>query len=281
MTVAFGGNDVLGLKNIDGDSYARVNPVAIADDALHGDEAEVAEAERFARNALRLPDALAVPREALSGNWVPVDPFLYADYAEVLSTGEAAVTEPGVADDVAGALTDAGELLTPDAERVFVDGLRAALDGESVTYQRAGRERGAEVVELRMTAGEAWDALGPLLTLFAGQAERFGVPPVVAEPGGEAVREQVSAELSLRNGVLSGVTLDLAQFAPPGAEDLPALPLSVALNSGSALAMTPPAGEVLTAEDLSMALLWLEQEAEERDAAPDRAGIPGPMQPGS
>jgi hypothetical protein len=288
MTVAFGGDDALGLKYIDGASYARVNAAAIAQDVLHGDEADVAEAERFVRNASRLPDALAVPREALAGNWVAVDPFLYDAYAEALTTGETAVTEPDAAEDVTGALTDAGALLTPDAQRAFVDGLREAVGGEDVTYRRGGGERGAEVVELRMPAGEAWRALGPLMTLFAGQAERFGVPPVVAEPTGEAAGRMVTTELRLRNGVLGGVTLDLAQFGPAESADsadsqssLPPLPLSVTLTGGSALSLTPAAGAVLTADDLTLSLLYLAQEAGEREAAPGRDGLPGPMQPGS
>jgi hypothetical protein len=285
MTVSFGGNDTLGLKNIDGATYARVNAAAITQDVLHAGDAEVAEAERFTRDASRLPDSLYVPREALSGDWVPVDPYLYDAYAEALTTGEEAVAEPGLAEDVAGALTDAGALLTPEAEWAFVDGVRAALGDGNASYRSAGGERGAEVVELTMPAGEAWAALGPMVTLFAGQAERFGVPPVVAEPSGEAAERPVTTELAIRNGVLSGVTLDLAQFGPAtggdGDGELPSLPLSVTLTGGSALSLTPAAGEVLRPEDLTLSLLYLEQEAEERESEPGREDLPGPMQPGS
>jgi hypothetical protein len=286
MVVSFGGNDAAGLKNIDGVVYTRVDVATIVQDVRHGDAAAVAAAERFTENAARLPGTLAVPAEALQGDWVRADPFRYEEFASVLSERGAGTGIPsGTAEDVAAALTDAGELLTTEAQWAFVEELQAVVGSGEATLRRTGEERGADRFEVRLPAGEAWRAMSPLLTLFTEQSERFGLPPVVAEPTDEAAGTTVSGELTIRNGVLTGVTFDLAQFGPDGAGgggDLPPLPLSVALTGGSALSLSAPAiGGDLTPEDLRLALMYLADQAERREEDPGSAEIPGPMQPGS
>ncbi|MEO3755938.1 hypothetical protein [Streptomyces sp. B6B3] len=282
MVMSFGGDDVTGLKNINGVRYARADVAALVEDALHGDEATVAEAERFVQEASRVPDSLAVPGAALAGDWVEVDPYRYDDYTAALVEGESRV-EPETAEAFAGALTDAGDLLTANSLWGFVEGLESALRGDA-TLEPAGEERGAELLRAELPAGDAWRALEPLLTLLTEQSARFGMPPLVAEPADDAAAEPVTAELTVRNGVLTGIAFDLAQFAPGGAEAAggAGLPLSLDLTGGSALSLTAPAsGGPLQPEDLTVALLYLADRAEDQTADPDRADIPGPMQPGS
>ncbi len=127
-----------------------------------------------------------------------------------------------------------------------------------------------------MPAGEAHHAVGPLLDLLAEQSERFGLPPLVAEPADP--QATVSAELAIRNGVLTHATFDVGQFAGPGAGSLP---LELFLAGGSALNLNPPEGAAgaLTAEELSVALLYLADLQERREEDEDRADVPGPMQP--
>ncbi len=283
MVLSFGGDDVTGLKNINGIRYARADVAALVEDALYGDEAAVAEAERFTQEASRLPDSLTVPGTALSGDWVEVDPYRYDAYTAALVEGEPRVA-PESAEAFAGALTDAGDLLTADSLWGFVEGLESAAGGDA-TLDPAGEERGADLLRAELPAGDAWRALEPMLTLLTEQSARFGMPPLVAEPTGDAAAEPVTAELTVRNGVLSGITFDLAQFAPGGAEagaGTAELPLSLDLTGGSALSLTAPAsGGPLVAEDLTVALLYLADRAEEQADDPDRADVPGPMQPGS
>jgi hypothetical protein len=77
--------------------------------------------------------------------------------------------------------------------------------------------------------------------------------------------------------VLTDVTFDAGQFAPaPGAG---ALPLHFTLTGGTALSLTPPDNGLLTPEDLTVALMYLRAQNEERAEDPDRANVPGPVQP--
>ncbi|MDT0309115.1 hypothetical protein RM780_19425 [Streptomyces sp. DSM 44917] len=277
MTLNFGGRDVAGVKQLAGDTYVRVGGQAVVEDVYGGGEAAVARAERFERDAARLPESLGSAAAALRGDWVRVDPFAYEGYAEALA--EEAGVPPATAAALAAALTDGGALLTPEALWAWTDGLESTLRS-GATLDRRGEERGAERVDVTLPAGEAQRAAGPLLALLDEQSERFGLPPLAGEPADPA--GPVTLELTIRNGVLTDVGFDLAQFAPGGAEgEAGSLPLNLRLNGGSALNLDPPEepAEALSPEDLTVALLYLAEQNERRAEDEDRADVPGPMQP--
>ncbi|UCM89636.1 hypothetical protein [Streptomyces marincola] len=273
MTVNFGGRDVAGVKQLAGRVYARVGAQAVIEDVYGGGEAAVARAERFERDAAALPDELSTATAALRGDWVEIEPFERDAYAASLT--EHAGVPADAAGDTAAALVDAADLLAP--ERLWdavhrVDG--ALRSGASV--RPAGEERGARLVGVRLPAGDAHEAVGPLLALLTEQSERFGLPPLVAEPADPDA--PVAAELAVRNGVLTHASFDLAQFAGPGAGSLP---LEIFLAGGSALNLAPPQNGAgpLTPDELNVALMFLADRQEERARDEDRADVPGPMQP--
>ncbi|WP_461038212.1 hypothetical protein [Streptomyces mayteni] len=274
MTVNFGGRDVAGLKNIGERTYVRIGGEAIVDDVYGGGEAAVARAQRFESDAAELPDSLTAARNALSGNWVEIDPDRYPDYATAL--GDGGEVSEDTSGRLAGALTDGGELLAPEAQWEFVETLRSTLRAEA-SLSPAGEQRGAELVDVEMAADDARRALAPLLGLLTAQTERFGLPPLISEPG-DGQEAPLEIRLEIRNGVLTAATVDLGQLAGPGAGSLP---LRLALTGGSALSLNPPdpADGQLTPEDLTVALLYLAQLDEARAEDDDRADVPGPMQP--
>ncbi|MGK5532538.1 hypothetical protein [Streptomyces sp. URMC 129] len=273
MTVNFGGRDIAGVKLLDGRAYARVGGQAIVEDVYGGDEAAVARAGRFAEDAAHLPDALAGPALALRGDWVEVEPFAYDAYAETLV--EHGGVDPEIARAVAGVLTDGGAMLDPAAQWDFAGGLEDTLRS-GAALRGTGEAHGADTVDVHLPARDAYRALEPVLTLLTEQCERFGVPPVVTEPSGTA--DDVTAELAIRNGVLTNVTFDLGQFGPEGAGSLP---LNLFLAGGAALNLDPPETSTgpLTPEDLTVALLYLAERNEDRAETGSRADVPGPMQP--
>jgi hypothetical protein len=174
---------------------------------------------------------------------------------------------------IAAALTETAPLLEPAAQWDLVDGLGAALrSGASLRHR--GETDGAERIEVRLPAGVAQQALAPLLDLMDRQSDRFGLPSVVHEPADPGA--PVSAEVAVRNGVLSAITFDLGQFAGP---DFAELPLLLKLNSGSAISLTAPDAPVLHPDDLTVALLYLKLREEQRREEPHRGHVPGPMQP--
>ncbi|MDT0443345.1 hypothetical protein [Streptomyces johnsoniae] len=273
MTVNFGGRDITGVKQLEGRTYVRVGAEAVIEDVYGSGEAAVARAERFERDAADLPDELSGAASALRGDWVEIEPFEHDAYADALT--EHADVPADVAHNTADALVDAGQLLRPESLWDAVGRFESTLrSGASV--RPAGEERGAELVGVRLPAGDAHHAVEPLLGLLAEQGERFGLPPLVAEPADPDAT--VSAELAIRNGVLTHATFDLGQFAGPGGGSLP---LDLFLAGGSALNLNPPEGAAgpLTAEELSVALLFLADLQERREQDEDRADVPGPMQP--
>ncbi|WP_326598479.1 hypothetical protein [Streptomyces sp. NBC_01803] len=273
MTVNFGGRDIAGVKMLNGHAYARVGGQAIVEDVYGGDEAAVARAERFDRDAARLPAALATAELALRGEWVEVEPFAYEAYAEALN--EHGDVDPATAEALAGVLTDGGAMLDPGAQWDLAGGLESTLRSGG-SLRRTGEAHGADTVEVHLPAGEAYRALGPVLTLLTEQCERFGLPPVVSAPADPSA--EVTAELAIRNGVLTNATFDLGQFGPEGAGSLP---LNLFLAGGSALNLDPPETTTgpLTPADLTVALLYLAEQNESRAEDESRADVPGPIQP--
>lgn len=278
LSVGFGGKDAVGIKRIDEQTYLRIGAETVVQDVLRGDPAAVVSAERFMERAEELPESLATATRALTGSWVLVDPYLYNAYADALTTGAGPgsggpAVDRALADRVAAALTEAAPMLEPAAQWEVVDGLaRAARSGASL--RNLGEVRGAERVEVRLSAGAAQQALAPLLDLMDRQSDRFGLPSVVHDPADRDA--EVTADLDIRNGVLSQITFDLGQFAGEGFAELPLL---LRLNSGSAISLTAPDAPVLLPDDLTVALLYLALREEQRAADPHRGHLPGPMQP--
>jgi hypothetical protein len=178
-----------------------------------------------------------------------------------------------MADRLAAAMTETAPLLEPEGQWELVDGLARAVRSNASLHGR-GDAHGAERVDVRLTAAAAQQALAPLLDLMERQSDRFGLPSVVHEPADP--QAEVTAELGLRNGVLTELTFDLGQFAGEG---FAGLPLRLNLNSGSAISLTAPDAPILRPADLTVALLYMELLEEQRRGEPHRGDIPGPMQP--
>ncbi|SFB80416.1 hypothetical protein [Streptomyces aidingensis] len=287
LSLGFGGKDAIGLKRVDEQTFVRIGAETVVQDVLRGKPEDVSRTVRFMEHAAGLPGSLDTAARALAGSWVLVDPFRYPEYAAAIEAGitgagrdaeRAAEQTGGVgrAEDVAEALTGADPLLSPEAQWDMVARLENSVRTTGTRLHSLGKEDGTERMELTVPAGRAQQALGPLLDLLRGQSARFGLPPLVHDPADPDT--PVTAVLTLRNGVLSEIEFDLAQFGGPG---FPPLPLEIALTSGAAISLNPPrdTGQTLDPEDLTVALLYLALREEQREQDPNRGNLPGPVQP--
>lgn len=279
-TVNFGGEDVIGVKSIGRHTYAKVNAEAWVRDVQYGDEADISRAHRFQQQASRLPSSLKTAARALSGEWTRVEPERSGEYVDALT--ETSGIPRSTAEDLAGALTDTDELLSPDSVWSFLDGLSQATRSDNLTLRDTGTHDGAEVIEAQLPAGEAWQTIESLADFLNDEAEAFDLPSLLAEPTDPDATATLTLEI--RNGVLTGITLDLAQFTTgtgTGTGSAASLPLTLTLTPGSALALEAPShNNLLTPDDLTVALLYLAIREEDRTSDnTNRADYPGPVQP--
>ncbi|PJE95565.1 hypothetical protein CUT44_22630 [Streptomyces carminius] len=256
LMVNLGGKDLAGYKAIGDGFYVRVNWDRLAPELDWRDDTVNRGAE-LAAAADGLPSSLAAARDLFRGRWVRVDPREFERFATVAGVryGEAATR-----------LADEAELLlSARAQHRVLESVREVLD-EHAVFRDGGRRDGADRVTVALPAREAvrdlTAALAPLEGDFGGIGAWSGLLDDVPEKG------RITLELELRGGVLSGLTVDLGQFAaggPDGAQGergargTGKLPLTLTFAPGQAVRVdTPPAAKRLEPQDVVGAVLYTE-----------------------
>ncbi|MGK5643201.1 hypothetical protein ACSNOK_33660, partial [Streptomyces sp. URMC 126] len=103
-----------------------------------------------------------------------------------------------------------------------IGAVRRALDDHAV-LRDAGRADGTERVRVTLPAREAADGLARTLAPLEDRFDGIGFSWLERAPD-----RRVTAELALRDGVLSGMTVDLAQFTgETGAGEPVEIPLAM------------------------------------------------------
>jgi hypothetical protein len=149
----------------------------------------------------------------------------------------------------AGEIRDAitiGSALDGQSQREFVNRVQQLLR-EHAEFDAMGERGGAEHVRMTLPGRKAAkDLVGALRSLGAEIDPR-------RVPGGD-----IAADLSIRRGQLTSLTLDLGQFTRGGARGGEArLPLTLEFSGGDAVAVTAPGGtEELQPQDLVAAMMY-------------------------
>ncbi|HZG05828.1 MAG TPA: hypothetical protein VE546_20005 [Streptomyces sp.] len=255
--VNFGGVDLAGYKSIGTDFYVRADWTRLASE-LNWGHATVTQAAELAGSADELPPSLAAARDMFQGRWVQIDPEEFDHFARAVG---------GKYGERAERLANSVDLLqSARAQHHVVDSVRRALD-EHASFRDAGRRDGAEHITVslpaRAVARDLAAALGPLEERFDG----IGFAWLERAPDRE-----VTVDLALRDGALSGMTVDLAQFAGPedpegsgGSGDSGGsgkLPLTLFFAAGQAVPVEAPQGaKWLDPQDVMAAALYGELDA--------------------
>lgn len=244
--VNFGGLDLTGYRSIGTDFYVRADWRRL-DAEFDGSHATVSRIAELARSADDLPPSLAAARDLFEGRWVQMDPEEFDHFARALG---------GKYGERAQRLANSVDLLqSAGAQHHVIDSVRRALD-EHASFRDAGRRDGAELVTVSLPAREvARDlavALGPLEERFDG----IGFAWLEQAPDRE-----VTVELALRGGTLSGMTVDLGQFLEAErareAGDLGELPLALSIAPGRAVPLKEPKNaKWLAPQDVMAAALY-------------------------
>ena len=249
----FGGPDVAEVRSVGEKVYVRAGPQTLAEQAggSYRDRQRAAEAVALAG---KLPGSLAAARDALQGKWVQVNPYAFADFAraaqamswEKVPGGGGTVRH--AASEVSSGLREASDIssgLNGQAQREFLSGVEKTL-ADHATFTRAGSRNGADLVRVGMPARAAAKDLAAALKPLGVRLDPSSVP-----------EKNVSAELSIRRGQLTNLTVDLGQFTPGGRGAGAHLPLKLSLGGGAAIPVWTSGGaKQLLPQDLVAAAAY-------------------------
>jgi hypothetical protein len=232
--LSFGDRDVVAYKSVGDLIYLRLQPGQL----LRNGTLTRAQRERL-REVLdlagELPDSLKATKRLLGGGWVSMRPGDFADYGWALQrfTG-LSVDKQNVRG--ASSVLDGGEL------RATLGRLEDVLTRHS-TFHEADKNKGNLRMRAQLPARRTAKALAPLLRpLGAG----FG-PRKVPD-------RRVPAELVVRRGSLSELTLDLGALAGGGSAEVP---LRLRFSPGDVYSPKVPGKAIrLEPQDLLVAALY-------------------------
>ncbi|MEU2724531.1 hypothetical protein ACFW4X_27095 [Streptomyces smyrnaeus] len=262
----FGGRDVLAAKSVEEKLYVRMNLRSLVAQT-GGSAADRQRARTIVALAKDLPTSLGSAKDALKGKWVEIDPEAFDDFARAAQQiaaeekrgakkGEFGRHDRGAAgpggseqsDETSKRLsraTAAGRALNGESEREFLEGLEKTL-GEHARFRKAGEYGGAEHVTVSMPARRAAPDLSRALEALGARLDPATVPD-----------KTVSADLQIRRGQLTGLTVDLGQFLSGKRAEKVDLPLRMVFGSGDAVTVRAPDGaRELKPQDLMAAVMY-------------------------
>jgi hypothetical protein len=281
----FGGDDVAAVKSVDDKLYLRVDVEALVDE-VEGSERARKAASEIVGLADDLPASLGAAQDALTGEWVRADPEAFDDFAraaEILAKrqqeqqekqqeekeekqekeegkgkkDEKAKDEGDAGDDrvdghaeeseqarrsreIRDAIT-IGSALNGQSQREFISAVQELLR-EHAEFDAGGEHGGAEHVRLTLPGEKAAEDLVAALRPLGAEIDPERVPD-----------GDIAADLSIRRGQLTSLTLDLGQFTRGDVH----LPLRLEFSGGDAVAVTAPGGtEELQPQDLVAAVVY-------------------------
>ncbi|MCI0384096.1 hypothetical protein [Streptomyces sp. CNQ085] len=243
--VNFGNRDVAAYKSVGADFYVRADWARLAHETDRSRETVVQAAE-LARSADGLPPSLAAARDMLEGRWVQIDPEEFDHFARAVG---------GKYGERAQRLANSVDLLqSARAQHHVIGAVRRALDDHAV-LRDAGRADGTERVRVTLPAREVADGLAEALAPLEDRFDGIGFSWLERAPD-----RRVTAELALRGGVLSGMTVDLAQFSgETGVEGSAEIPFTMSFAPGSAVPVRAPRGaRWLDPQDVMAAVFYEE-----------------------
>lgn len=224
------GAALMEVRQVDGRLYARADVRALAE--MSGqDPAEVPGMEAD------LPPELGAFRQALEGQWLSVDDKVMRRFTDGLQQGQG------------DGLPSSRPSLDADAQRKLMDGLRSALSSD-VSFEDKGQQNGAERIVVSAPARTLVRDLQKAVMPLAGSLP--GLPKGLPDDASAKLTDRaVTADLLIKDGALSSVSVDLAQLNPK-ADWSDHLPLRLTFSREAAPIQAPSGVTVLTEKDIDL-----------------------------
>lgn len=239
------GKDLLELRSLAGkQTYLRADVrqfLTLAGDL--GDKKDKADLQQFEQMldaADKLPSSLKSVKDALGGKWISIDLKSFEEFAKSMAKASPAGSP----------LPDTSALNTKTAEQI-TEALRKAVQ-DNAKFTDAGSKDGADHVKVTLPAGKTADAFAKGLKPVADQLpDGFSPSDLTSVPD-----KDVTLDVALKDGALSGISLDLDQF-DTGDEIHGALPLTVGFAADAQPVAAPAGATPLNPQDIMGAVMQL------------------------
>ncbi|MDX3071679.1 hypothetical protein ACIP98_12045 [Streptomyces sp. NPDC088354] len=239
------GKDLLEIRSLAGkQAYFRADVrqfLSLAGDlGAKQDDADLREFRQMLDAADGLPSSFKSVKDALGGKWVSVDPKAFEEFSKSMAEGSQGGSP----------LPDPSALDAKTQERI-TKALREALE-HNAKFTDAGTKDGADHVTVTLAAGKTADALADALEPLADQLpDGFSAADLKQVPD-----KDVSVDVAVKDGTLSGISLDLDQF-DTGDEIHGALPLTVGFAPDARPVSAPAGATPLDPQDIMGAVMQL------------------------
>ncbi|WP_277439530.1 hypothetical protein [Streptomyces sp. SPB162] len=229
---AAGKQNLIEVRAVDKKVYLRADVKALS--ALGGDKGgDRAGIDGFLGSADKLPPSLDVVKDALTGKWISLDPQVFTEFSKTLGGDKSLGKSPLPVPDPSS--------LDAKTQQQLVDAVKQAI-AQNAKFTDKGSTDGVDHVIMTVPAGQTAKDLAKGFAPLEKQIPGFKAP----DPG-KVPAKDLAVDLSIKDGMLSGISLDVAQFneKPQGK-----LPLVIGLNGGSAPVEAPAGARELKPQDI-------------------------------
>ncbi|MCZ4122178.1 hypothetical protein [Streptomyces sp. H39-S7] len=225
---AEGKQNLVEVRSIGKKVYLRADIKALS--ALGGKDGDKS-LEGLLPPADEIPSSLGVVKDALEGKWVSIDPAAFSDLAKTLGGDKGQGKSP---------LPDASSF-DAKTQQQLVDAVKNAM-AHNAKFTDKGSDQGVDHVTMTVPGAQAAKELAKGLAPLEKQIPGFKVQDLNKVPA-----KDFTVDLSIKDGMLSGISVDMTQFnkKPQGK-----LPLVIGLNGGSAPVTAPTGAKAFTPQDI-------------------------------
>jgi hypothetical protein len=243
MGLSAGSASVIEVRSVNQRAYVRIDlkaleKLAAAGSSSSSDSADLKQLDELTAQADSLPASLGPVKALLKGKWVSIDPKAFEEFAKTMGT--AAGSGSG--------LGSTKSTVSPKVAREIGERLRHAF-AKDAHFKDTGSHGGADHVQVSVPARQAIKDVSSALTPLAGQFPGLKKSDlkVTRKDLADTPNRDVTADIAIKNGMVSAITIDLGQFEKKVTGKAP---LVIALD-GTAKPVTAPAGAVtLTPQDI-------------------------------
>ncbi|MEU3460983.1 hypothetical protein ABZ721_13625 [Streptomyces sp. NPDC006733] len=226
---AAGKQNLIEVRSIGKKVYIRADVKALA--SLGGKDKETS-LEGLLPSAEDIPASLGAVKDVLEGKWVSIDPAAFSDLGKTLGgdkgLGKSPLPDPSSFD--------------AKTQQQLVDAIRNAME-HNAKFTDKGSDHGVDHVTMTVPGGPAAKELAKSLAPLEKQIPDFKAADLNKVPA-----KDYTVDLSIKDGMLSGITVDLTQLNKKPSQGK--LPLVIGLDGGSAPVTAPAGARPFTPQDI-------------------------------